>query len=175
MAIATPAGRTVMAVGSDANATHLAPNKRNHPMRLSHLLHGACLGIACVALPAVASSITVIVPGPLDANGMVGCGLFASERGFPMDNSAARMQWQPAQAGGVRCVFQDVADGSYAVSVLLDMNRNQRVDTNFVGLPTEAWGVSNNARPSLRAPRFDEAMFKVTAGQPLEITVRVAK
>ena len=128
-----------------------------------------------IAVQATAATLTVKVPGPLDPKGRIGCGLFAGESGFPMDNSVARMQWLPAQVDGVTCVFTDVADGAYALSVVLDMNGNQRVDTNFLGMPREAWGESNNARPSLRPPRFDEAVFKVTDGKHVQFDVRVAK
>ncbi|MGE0314147.1 MAG: SDR family NAD(P)-dependent oxidoreductase [Lautropia sp.] len=34
-----------------------------------------------------------------------------------------------------------------------------RIDTNWVGMRTEHQGVSNSARPTLRAPRFGEAVF----------------
>jgi uncharacterized protein (DUF2141 family) len=47
------------------------------------------------------------------------------------------------------------------------------VDANFLGIPTEAWGVSNNVRPALRAPRFEEASFKVASGQSVTLEIRV--
>ena len=51
-----------------------------------------------------------------------------------------------------------------------------RVDANFIGLPTEQWGVSNNARPTLRAARFEEASFKVAADtKDVVIDIKVAK
>ena len=38
------------------------------------------------------------------------------------------------------------------------------------------WDVSNNARPSLRAPRFDEAVFKTGAdAKEVVIDIKVAK
>ena len=123
--------------------------------------------------PAAAATITVTVPGPLAAKGSVGCGLFAGERGFPMEESVARTQWLVAQSGGVTCVFRDVADGTYAVTVVLDQNGNQRVDTNPMGMPVEEWGVSNNVRPAMRAPRFNEAAFRVSEDRPVEISVRL--
>lgn len=93
-----------------------------------------------------------------------------------MDNTGARQQWQAADAKGVICRFEGVTEGSYAVSIGHDVNSNRRVDTNFIGLPTEQWGVSNNVRPSLRAPRFDEAVFKVAAEEKiLVIDIKVAK
>jgi len=106
----------------------------------------------------------------------VGCSLFAGAAGFPMDISTARVQWLPADAKGVTCRFSDVPEGTYAVSIGHDLSGNKLVDTNLFGLPTEQWGVSNNARPRLRAPRFDEAAFKVAAdAKEVTIDVKVAK
>ncbi len=131
-----------------------------------------------MALPAHASAAELVVriTGVAEPLGQVGCSLFAGPAGFPMDNTGARQLWQAADAKGVTCRFSDVPEGSYAVSIGHDLNGNKRVDTNFIGLPTEQWGVSNNARPSLRAPRFDEAVFKVAGdAREMVIEIRVAK
>ena len=122
-----------------------------------------------------AAEILVNVSGVESGAGEIGCALFKSADGFPMEPSKSRQQWLPASAKGVSCRFDDVADGSYAVSVSLDMNANKKVDTNFLGIPKEPWGVSNNVRPSLRAPTFDEAVFKVVDGKTVTIDVKVAK
>jgi uncharacterized protein (DUF2141 family) len=123
-----------------------------------------------------AAELVIRVSGLSEPLGQVGCSLFAGATGFPMDNSSARVLWLPADAKGVTCRFSDVPEGSYAVSIGHDLNGNRRVDTNFIGLPTEQWGVSNNARPSLRAPRFEEAVFKVAAdATEVLIDIKVAK
>jgi uncharacterized protein (DUF2141 family) len=123
-----------------------------------------------------AAELVVHVNGLNDPLGQVGCSLFAGAGGFPMDHSGARVIWLTADAKGVTCRFAGVPEGSYAVSIGHDLNGNKRVDTNFFGLPTEQWGVSNNARPSLRAPRFDEAVFKVAAdAKEVIIDIKVAK
>ncbi len=139
----------------------------------------AALAAACTLLLAGAShaaDLVVRVSGLSAPLGQVGCSLFSSAKGFPMDNSSARVVWLAADAKGVTCRFADVPEGSHAVSIGHDLNGNKRVDTNFVGLPTEQWGVSNNARPNLRAPRFDEAVFKVAAdAKDVTIDIQVAK
>jgi uncharacterized protein (DUF2141 family) len=123
-----------------------------------------------------AAEVVVRVSGLSEPLGQVGCSLFAGAGGFPMDNASARNLWLPAEAKGVTCRFNDVPEGHYSVSVGHDLNGNKRVDTNFIGLPTEQWGVSNNARPTLRAPRFDEAAFKVAAdAKDVVIDIKVAK
>lgn len=112
----------------------------------------------------------------LEPFGQVGCSLFAGPDGFPMDSSKARTQWLSADANGVSCRFPDVAPARYAVSVGHDLNGNRRVDSNFVGMSTEQWGVSRNPRPSLRAPRFDEAVLEIAAdATELVIDIKVAK
>ena len=123
-----------------------------------------------------AAEVVVRVSGLSEPLGQVGCSLFAGAAGFPMDSSSARYLWLPADAKGVTCRFNDVPEGTYAVSIGHDLNGNKRVDTNFIGLPTEQWGVSNNVRPLLRAPRFDEASFKVTAdAKDVVLDIKVAK
>ena len=123
-----------------------------------------------------AAEVVVRVSGLSEPLGQVGCSLFAGTTGFPMDNTSARNLWLPAEAKGVTCRFNDVPEGTYAVSIGHDLNGNKRVDTNFIGLPTEQWGVSNNARPTLRPPRFDEASFRVAVdAKDVVIDIKVAK
>ena len=135
--------------------------------------------IVCAALlPAAAHAADVVVRigGLAEPLGQVGCALFSSDQGFPLDSAGARVQWLAAEAQGVACRFADVPAGRYAVSIAHDLNGNRRVDRNVLGMPTEPWGVSNDARPTLRAPRFDEAAFTVGAdAQEFALTVRVAK
>jgi uncharacterized protein (DUF2141 family) len=134
----------------------------------SSLLAVAVAGLAA-ALPAWAGDLAVEVSGIRSDKGRIGCALFAAEAGFPMDAAAARVDWQPARSSGVTCRFAGLPPGSYALAVSHDLNGNGKTDTNFLGMPTEDWGVSNNVRPSMRAPRFREAAFQIGEG-----TTRIA-
>lgn len=137
----------------------------------------ALLGLAAFSTSDIhATEVVVRVTGIVAPIGQIGCSLFKGPEGFPMDNTTASNQWHPAQGEGVTCRFPDVAPGQYAVSIGHDTNGNRRVDTNFVGMPTEQWGVSGNARPTLRAPRFEEAMFTVAAENgEVVVYVKVAR
>ena len=137
----------------------------------------AFLAAAVLTLPTIAQAADVVVrvavAGPKATTGRVGCSLFAAAKGFPMDISGAQTQWHPAGGSEVVCRFGGVTDGTYAVGVLQDLNGNNQADTNVFGAPTEPWGVSNNIRHRLRAPRFDEAAFRVTDGRDAQLDVRV--
>ncbi len=126
------------------------------------------------AMSARAAELVVKITGVRSDAGEIGCALYASPDGFPMDLPRALAgQWQPARSGGVECRFPGLKRGIYAVAVSHDLNGNHRTDTNFLGIPTEDWGVSNNVRPGMRAPKFDEAQVGV-GERDLEIQVKLA-
>lgn len=139
---------------------------------LARMALAACLLGASV--PATAGQIDVVVTTQGKA-GAVGCALFSKQAGFPMDRGGADVETMAVPSGGAfLCRFQvpDTA-ATYAVSAFLDENGNGRLDRNAFGLPKEPWGVSNNARPALRAPRFSEARFSVGAGQKKTVQLSV--
>ncbi len=119
------------------------------------------------------SEITVVVSNIDSDEGNVDCALFPSEAGFPMDASYGTQVRQSARAGTVECRFENLPAGTYAIAVSHDENENGKTDTNFLGIPKEAWGVSNNARPKMRAPKFDEAAFELAEGQALTLDIMV--
>ncbi len=116
--------------------------------------------------------ITVTVTHPVQ-DGEVACALFATPEGFPDAASKSRGVVHPAKGTSATCTFDGVAPGTYAVAVLLDTNGNGTTDTNFFGRPTEPWGVSNDARPAMRAPKFEEASFTVAAGGKVTVAVEL--
>jgi uncharacterized protein (DUF2141 family) len=63
------------------------------------------------------------------------------------------------------CVFSGVAPGDYAVSVFHDENANGTLDRNFIGMPKEGVGASNDAAGKLGPPRFEDARFSYKGGQ----------
>lgn len=53
--------------------------------------------------------------------------------------------------------------GEYAISAFHDMDGNGELDTNFVGIPSEPFAVSNNVVEKFRAPKYEDAVFTVGA------------
>lgn len=69
--------------------------------------------------------------------------------------------------------FKELPYGDYALTVYHDENANNILDRNPLGMPTEPFGLSNNARPSfLGPPDFESAQFQFrAASKRLIITV----
>lgn len=140
--------------------------------------HSVFCGLALILLVSAslvaAADLTVRVSGIKSQEGSIGCALFAASEAdsFPSDGARAQRSAEP-DTEGVVCRFEDVEAGRYAVSVSHDLNENGKVDTRAFGIPKEPWGVSNGARPRMRAPRFEEAAFDLADGEEKEIEVTV--
>ena len=55
----------------------------------------------------------------------------------------------------------NLPEGVYAIALFVDANKNLKIDKNFLGIPKEQFGFSNNAMGKLSAPSFEQAKFKV--------------
>ena len=58
---------------------------------------------------------------------------------------------------GVSKVFSNVQPGRYAAIAFHAENGNGKLDKNFLGVPTEPYGFSNNVQGFLGPPTFDDA------------------
>ncbi|MBY0507292.1 MAG: DUF2141 domain-containing protein [Bryobacteraceae bacterium] len=132
------------------------------------------LHVASAAVLSAGELTVVVTGGDPSGKGEVGCALYRSPDGFPMIPAKAASTVWLKEAAQVECRFKGIPPGPFAVAVSVDRNGNRKTDKNLFGIPTEPWGVSNNARPSLRAPRFDEASGQMPEGD-LRIEVKVAK
>lgn len=59
----------------------------------------------------------------------------------------------------ITILFPGLPSGKYAIALFLDENGNGKIDKNFLGIPTEFYGISNNVYPVTRAANFEEAKF----------------
>jgi uncharacterized protein (DUF2141 family) len=69
------------------------------------------------------------------------------------------------------CAFASVAPGTYAVALFHDENDNGKLDTNFVGIPREGVGVSNNKLRSFGPPTWDDAKFALNGDVVLDVSL----
>lgn len=65
--------------------------------------------------------------------------------------------------------------GIYAIALYHDVNSNLNLDKNWLGIPSEPIGISNNPKSRLGPPKFNESAFTVTdQGADLVIVLRNA-
>ena len=65
----------------------------------------------------------------------------------------------PIINGKVNLTIESLAYGNYAIRVFHDENGNGKLDTDFLGIPTEEYGYSNDASGWFGPPNWDDAKF----------------
>jgi uncharacterized protein (DUF2141 family) len=58
------------------------------------------------------------------------------------------------------------------MAVIHDENMNGKLDANWLGIPLEGYGFSNDAKAAMGAPSFSAASFQYN-GQNLDLTMRL--
>lgn len=104
-------------------------------------------------------SITVKIDNLDSDKGLVYVSLFDSEETFL--NNGIRSIKTEIKNNSCFVVFENVPVGTYAISLYHDENSNQKLDSNFLGIPKEDYGCSNNARGFMGPPKWNDAKFEL--------------
>lgn len=104
--------------------------------------------------------LKVIVNGLENNNGQVGINIFKQEKGFPSERSKAFKEYVVIPKNK-QATFEinDFDFGVIAIVAIHDENKNNKLDKNFLGIPKEGFGASNNPKTKISAPTFSEAKF----------------
>jgi acyl-CoA reductase-like NAD-dependent aldehyde dehydrogenase/uncharacterized protein (DUF2141 family) len=122
--------------------------------------------------------LTIDVKLPAAAHGQIGYLVFSRAAGFPSNAELAfRRGFVPLDRGGStdqQITIGPLPPGTYAVSLYLDENGNQKLDKNWLGIPKEPVGVSREPKGSFGPPRFEDCVF--AHGQASErITIKLVE
>ena len=60
----------------------------------------------------------------------------------------------------------------YLIQLYIDENLNDKMDTNFLGIPKEQYGFSSKEIIRFRKPKFDEASFDLNKNLTIDITLQ---
>ena len=118
-----------------------------------------------------AGELTVTITDIREAQGSLMVAVVNSDAGWNNQEKPVAAQKVAAGKGEMMLKFADLPAGRYAVQVMHDQNDNGKLDTNFLGIPSEGYGFSNNPNVMRRA-HFDEARFEM-GPQNTSITIRL--
>ncbi|MEP1095220.1 MAG: DUF2141 domain-containing protein [Cyclobacteriaceae bacterium] len=99
--------------------------------------------------------------------GKVRIALYDSEDNF-LDESIKSGVVEASQ-GSVLYKFTNLSSGTYAISLFHDEDGDGKLNSNFMGIPSEPYAFSNNAKGMFGPPDFDECKFEMTGTK--EITI----
>jgi uncharacterized protein (DUF2141 family) len=118
--------------------------------------------------------VTVDVQGLHSSRGRVLAALYCSEIGFPNKvKQACARKLAKIVNKRVRLVFAGVPAGEFALSLFHDENANATLDTNWMGIPSEGWAMSRDAKASFGPPAYADARLSLVVGERKRIVVHM--
>jgi uncharacterized protein (DUF2141 family) len=119
-----------------------------------------------------AADLTLTISSVQNASGSVVAGLFNSANNFPRAGQALASFRMKAAKGDLSFTIHNLPPGKYAAVAFHDENDNGTLDVDPLGMPTEGYGVSNDAREPDGPPQYAKAAFDV-AEQHKSVTVKL--
>lgn len=114
-------------------------------------------------------SITVTVNDVDSNNGIMFLALYNTEADF-LDKMFKGMK-SSIYNKSCSVTFENIPAGVYAVSIFHDENDNGKMDTNFMGIPKEDYGCSNDASGIMGPPKWEDAKFELKENKSIIITL----
>ncbi|WP_334111601.1 DUF2141 domain-containing protein [Paucihalobacter sp.] len=104
-------------------------------------------------------TVTVQIDNIKNTKGQLVVGLYSNPESFLKTPSKGEIV--KIKGSSATVVFKNVTSGTYAVSLFHDENSNEKLDTNFMGIPKESFASSNNAKGFMGPPKWEDAKFEV--------------
>lgn len=104
-------------------------------------------------------TVTVQIENIKNTKGQLVVGFYSNPESFlktPQKGEIINIEGKVATV-----LFKNVSLGIYAISLFHDENNNEKLDTNFMGIPKESFACSNNATGFMGPPKWEDAKFEV--------------
>lgn len=116
------------------------------------------------------NAVSIEVSDLRSNKGQVLISVYNNAKDFPKDATKAIGKAKAIIENGKAIVtFSNLPPGKYAAAILHDENNNLKMDFNFVGVPKEGYGFSNNAKGMFGPPSFEKAAFNVDGEKKIVI------
>lgn len=92
--------------------------------------------------------------------GKVAIAMYNGEDGFPGgEETMVQATFAEIENGKAIAEFIELPFGEYAISAYHDEDTDQELDTNWLGIPKEGTGASNDAKGKMGPPKYEDAKF----------------
>ena len=119
------------------------------------------------------TNIQLEVSGLNNTNGQLAIAIFDNADSFENENNTYKDSTIVVTNNEMTILIEDVDPGTYAISIFHDENENEELDVNWLGIPIEGFGFSNNPSISFSAPQYNDCSFIVEENQTLGVPIEL--
>ena len=133
-----------------------------------------CISFILCSIQLSAATLDVEIQGVTEG-GVLHLAIYNSKEVFESDRGDKPGAQPGIEAGVVEEIGKgtykgsfEIPPGTYAIGVYID--ENEKLDTNFLGIPKEQYGFSNNAK-AFGIPKFEAASFVIDTYKKVQIAL----
>ncbi len=120
-----------------------------------------------------AHSLKLHIKGIANHKGQILIAIYKNEKNFlSIHKFYKKGVIRHIKSSSMNYTFRNIPKGKYAISIFHDENKNRKIDRNFIGIPKEGYGFSNNVRPKFRPANFKEAEFRLNKSSSVTIRLK---
>ena len=133
---------------------------------LIRLILLVCLGLIPTFVWGQSAALTIEITNIRFEKGWIRLGLYNHPDQFPVNPSKTYDFMKTSLKEGImEIILDDILPGTYVISLLDDENGNDQMDYRLIKIPGEGFGFSNNVKPRLKHPPYDNCSFRIPKGQ----------
>jgi uncharacterized protein (DUF2141 family) len=117
--------------------------------------------------------IVVEINGCENSDGVIQIGLYNSKTGFPEYDKSYEGVSLSASKETVVHTFTSIPAGTYAIAAWHDENEDKKINTNWIGIPSENYGFSQNKFGTFGPPDFEDVSFEVVDNKTITLTINL--
>ncbi|WP_343487120.1 DUF2141 domain-containing protein [Allomuricauda sp. d1] len=117
------------------------------------------------------NEIAVDIHGVPESEGKISVAVYNTEEDFLKFDKVFKCDSIAAQKGVTRLSIKNLPEGEYALAVFYDKNGNDKLDTNWLGIPKEKVAFSKGKMKAFGPPAFKECAFLLSSDTKIAISL----
>jgi len=115
--------------------------------------------------------IAVKVLNVPSSEGKISVALYNNEDSFLKFEEVYASASSTAKTGQTQVLLKEIPNGNYAIALFHDRNGNNKLDTNWMGIPKEKVAFSNAKMKLFGPPSFEECDFELKEDMSISISL----
>ncbi|SNY95247.1 DUF2141 domain-containing protein [Flagellimonas pacifica] len=115
------------------------------------------------------NTISVKVHNVPSQEGKINVAVYDSDKTFLKFEGVVKTSSAEAEKGMVTLRIENIPAGEYALAVFHDENANDKLDTNWLGIPKEKVAFSKAKMHTFGPPKYKECVFSIDSDYEISI------
>ena len=119
--------------------------------------------------PERTADLSVTIPNLKAVKGEIVIAIYDQTEKFPKIGQTYRTARFPVHSNSETYTIKGVKAGECALAIYHDENLDGECNSNFLGIPKEGYGFSNNVKPVFSAPPYEACVIRIPENSSISV------